>query len=144
MCLPLKNITSQDFAPYGEVIEPDQQSSAPFQIIIKEPEASGWQIAISKCTPQPISQLGLHPNTRESFEPMSGTVVIILAIKETPTKLEAFLLDKPVCLYKNIWHATTALSELSYIKITENCEVLSENYELEMPLAIGMWAGETS
>lgn len=115
-----------------------------FQVIVNEPHAEGWRIAISRLTRSKIIKLGLHPNTRESFEPLKGTSVLLVARKETPQQLELFLLDKPVCIQRNIWHATAALSAEAYIKITENSLVESLEHMLEAPLDIGMFISDSN
>lgn len=130
----VQNLTAVAFQPYGTVIQIDETKTEGFQVIVEEPEAEGWRIAISQLTRGKIVKLGLHPNTRESFEPLSGISLILVAKKEAPQELEVFLLDQPVCLHKNIWHATAALSSRSLIKITENNHVESMEYVLDAPL----------
>ena len=105
-------------------------------MLVEEPNAEGWRIAISQLKRSKIAKLGLHPNTRESFEPLSGISLLNSSCKEGDTRsnIEVFLLDQPVCLHKNIWHATAALSLSSLIKITENNHVESMEYVLDAPL----------
>lgn len=105
----MQNLTVEAFSPYGTVIQYDNTRAERFQLLVEEPNAEGWRIAISQLTRSKIVKLGLHPNTRESFEPLSGISLILVAKKETPENIEVFLLDQPVCLHKNIWHATAAL-----------------------------------
>jgi ureidoglycolate hydrolase len=88
--------------------------------------------------------LGRHPNTRESFEPLAGIAAIVVAEYGRPGEPAAFLLDRPVCLHKGVWHATAALSESALIKITENHIVQSESYTLPLPLSIGLIQGDTN
>lgn len=138
--MKLRNLKEQSFAPYGNIIRIEYSEGDTFQVVVTEPEASGWQIAISRKTRKPITHLGLHPNSRESFEPLTGVGVIIVALLEQPEAYEAFLLDKPVCLYKNVWHATISLTEFAQFKITENTSVDSIDYELKHPIDIGIVA----
>ncbi len=56
--------------------------------------------------------------------------LLCVSLPETPEEYDIFLLDKPVCILKNIWHATMTLSEYSLVKIYENSEVDAEEYEL--------------
>lgn len=76
----------------------------------------------------------------ESFSPVSGVSIIIVAKPDTPEDYDLFLLDKSVCLEKNIWHTTIALSEYALMEVTENYDVGMENYELGK--IIGIFAGE--
>lgn len=132
--LSIQNLTAAAFQPYGTVIEYDESRAESFQVLVEEPDTIGWRIALSHVSRGEIKKLGLHPNTRESFEPVSGISVIFVAKKETPQELAVFLLDQPVCLHKNIWHTTSTLSPHSLIKITENNHVESMEYVLDSPL----------
>ncbi|MCZ8512164.1 hypothetical protein O9H85_06930 [Paenibacillus filicis] len=142
--LILKNLTAESFKPYGDIIAFDENLQDRFQVIVNEPQTEGWRIAISRLTRGKINKLGLHPNTRESFEPLKGISVMLVAREETPQQLELFLLDRPVCIHRNIWHATAALSAEAYLKITENSFVQSREYELKVSLDIGMFISDSS
>lgn len=126
----IKTIKQSEFGKYGYIIQHDSNNSDNFQVILNENEATGWRIAVSKVTSRNISTFGKHPNSMESFEPVEGTTLIYVANSESPEDYEIFLLDKPVCLFKNIWHATCCLSEYSIVKITENLRVESQEYKL--------------
>ncbi|MDF2649805.1 MAG: hypothetical protein K0Q73_5610 [Paenibacillus sp.] len=134
---PLHTLSKEAFAPYGELLEPDISRDHPFQIIVQEPDSMGWRIAISQLKQQPIYKLGRHSDSRESFEPLSGVSMIIVA-RQLSDEIEAFLLDRPVCLFKNIWHATTALSDRAVLKITENNHVSADEYMLPEAITIGV------
>jgi ureidoglycolate hydrolase len=136
----LKNLTAESFKPYGDIIQFDENDQGRFQVVIDEPDAKGWRIAVSFLRRGKIEKLGLHPNTRESFEPLKGISVLLVALEDTPQKIEAFLLDQPICIHKNVWHLTAALSAEAYLKITENAYVESREYCLETPLEIGILA----
>lgn len=127
----IKIITKDNFAKYGYVIEHDYSDERPFQVILKEEDCVGWRIATSKITAAGVKKLAKHPKTMESFEPVSGTALICVAVTEAPEDYEVFLLDKPVCLYKDIWHATLTLSQYSIVKITENVTVSTNEYEFK-------------
>lgn len=127
----IKNITKESFGRYGYVIEHDGSKPEGFQILFSESGTTGWRIAVSKLTRKTVVKLGKHPTSMESFEPMSGAVLICVAVTDSPEDYEVFMLDKPVCLFKDIWHATISLSECSYVKITENADVGSDGYELK-------------
>lgn len=79
---------------------------------------------------------GVHPTSRESFEPLHGLTVLVVATHENPEEYEAFILDKPVCLKKGIWHQVLALTEEAQVKIVENLEVQSEFYDLEKAIHV--------
>lgn len=74
-----------------------------------------------------------HP---KSFEPLHGLTVLVVATHENPEEYEAFILDKPVCLKKGIWHQVLALTEEAQVKIVENLEVQSEFYDLEKAIHV--------
>ncbi|MCT8137649.1 ureidoglycolate lyase [Anaerobacillus sp. CMMVII] len=130
----------ESFAPYGEIIEVNPFSSDTFQVVLSEEQVNGWRIAVSNLSGKRIvKKLGLHPNTRESFEPLNGVVVIVVATKEEPDNIKAFLLDQPVCLYKNVWHANIALSAQAAVKITENAtEIESLHHTLKEAITVGL------
>lgn len=127
----IQNINHDTFKPYGYLIDYDSRKPGTFQVVLNETEKVGWRIAVSKVMKNKVQMLGKHPNSMESFEPISGTTILLVAQPETPENFEAFLLECPVCLYPNIWHATLSLSEYSLIKITENVEVTTEKYYFE-------------
>lgn len=134
----IQNLTKEKFKDFGDIIEYNKSNSERFQVIINEPAEQGWRIAINKVNRDDITILGLHPNTRETFEPLSGLSVLVVAKQSSPEKMKAFLLDKPVCLKKSIWHATVSLSDYAYIKIVENAVVEQEEFPLKNPLNIGI------
>ena len=127
----IKNINQDTFKPYGIVIEQNLENPKKFQVIINETGKVGWRIAVSRLAQNMVQGMGKHPDSMESFEPVSGVVILLVALPETPEDFEVFLLDRPVCLFKNIWHATLTLSECALVKITENLEVNSENYRFK-------------
>jgi ureidoglycolate hydrolase len=138
MDIKLQYLTEEAFAPFGQIIALDDQNSKTFQIVLKEEDIKGWQIAVSNLTPRrSVISMGLHPNTRESFEPLEGIGIIVVASEQTPNEPQAFLLDKPVCLYKNIWHATMALSERATVKVVENAlDIEGRTHRYDEPLSI--------
>ena len=66
----------------------------------------------------------------ETFEPLAGVTVLLVAEHETPEEYRAFVLDKPVCLKKGVWHQVLSLTPEASVKITENKDVYSEFYDL--------------
>ncbi len=72
-----------------------------------------------------ITKLEQHPDSLESFEPVSGRSLLYLAAGKEASKIECFHLSKPIILKKGIWHGVVTLDRESEIKITENAKVKS-------------------
>lgn len=136
--IKIQNLNKKSFKKYGIVIEPKDKKKI-FDVICRENERVGWRIGYLLFKPQKVKILEAHCYSMETFEPIKGASVIIVAERKKPQKCEAFLLDKPVCLYKGIWHAIIALSDSIEIKITENAEVESIFYKLKKPLDIVLY-----
>lgn len=140
--MKLKNITAETFAPYGKVIDFPEGTDERFHIVYTEPNAP-WRIAVLRVAEHRIEEMEEHPTTAESFEPVSGVTVLLLAKPDTPQMQEAFLLDRPVCLYPATWHQVMALSERATVKITENLDVPgTQFYRLPAPLTAALCAEE--
>lgn len=123
-------ITRESFAPFGTVIEFPEGNQDAFYIADTE-DKEPWRIAVFRYRNHSIKRIERHPTSKESFEPMSGTTLLLAAETETPEDYHIFLLDKPICLKKNIWHQVLSLSPEAQVKITENLEVESVFYDLE-------------
>lgn len=140
MKLPLQFITAEAFAPFGRVLEMLPDGDDRFQVVITE-EKEPWRLAVFRYRNHEIDMLESHPTTLESFEPLSGITVLLVAEPEHPDQPSAFLLDKPVCLYKRVWHQTLALTPEAQVKIAENLDVPGTQFHhLEKPL--GVYLGE--
>ena len=133
----ISNLTAKAFKKYGIVLEQRNKKKV-FSVIAGDPKAAGWRIGYLIFSPAPVDSLERHPESMETFEPVSGTTVMLVAPQNAPEKMEAFLLDKPVCVAKNIWHAVRVMSESAEIKITENFEVESVIYKLKKPVDIAI------
>ena len=131
----LENITIESFAPYGYVLEFTPEMTKDFHVIVRE-EKDPWRLAILRFDRHNVESLENHPGSMESFEPLEGSSVLFVAEHDHPDKIRAFFLDKPICLYKGIWHDVLALSATAKVKITENLEVTSEKHTLAKPLGI--------
>lgn len=125
----ISNITAETFSKYGTVIEFTSKMYDGWEILVRE-EKSGWRIALLEFTRRTTKILENHPTSKESFEPVKGTAILIAAENSAPENFEVFLLDKPVCLNEGIWHQVVSLSEVTQVKITENLEVTCEYYNL--------------
>lgn len=127
-------ITGEAFAPYGRVLEfPENPADPRFQVVVTE-NGAGWRLAVFRVKERECDRLECHPLSMESFEPMQGTGLLIVACCDTPQQYEVFLLDRPVCLDKGVWHQMITLSQETVVKITENLEVESEFYTLVQPI----------
>ena len=131
----LQYVQRETFLPYGEVLEFPAGIEETFCIITTE-EKEPWRLAVFRYTNKEIQRMECHPTSRESFEPMHGLTVLVVATHENPEEYEAFILDKPVCLKKGIWHQVLALTEEAQVKIVENLEVQSEFYDLEKAIHV--------
>ncbi len=136
MNMVIKNISKETFSRYGHVIEYDSSKKENFQVILNEFDAVGWRIAVNKIDAKSVSRIARHPNTMESFEPVTGVTLIIVAPPENVDNFEVFLLDRPVCVNKNVWHATICLSEYSIVKICENVTVESEFHDYNKEIGV--------
>jgi ureidoglycolate hydrolase len=135
MKVKLESVTAEKFAPFGDVLEFPPEAVENFRIVVKEDSAS-WRLAVLRFTRHTVERLENHPASRESFEPLKGATVLLVAEHNNPAEFTAFFLDKPVCLYKGIWHDVLALTPEAQIKITENLDVNSEYYNLKEPVAV--------
>lgn len=126
----LESIHSGTFEKYGKVLGFSDQCTEPFEIVITE-EKEPWRLAVFRYRNKTVKRMECHPLSLESFEPLSGLTVLIVAEHDHPADYRAFILDKPVCLYKGIWHQVLSLTDEAQVKIAENLEVTSEFYDLE-------------
>ncbi len=130
----MKKITTGSFKRYGRVIGYRGKSSygkkSLFRIVIREPRGFGWRIAYLVVRDKAIKRLEQHLHTYESFEPVKGRSLLYLSVSKDPHKIECFLLDRPVVLYKGIWHGVVTLGRESEIKITENARVKSAYWDI--------------
>ena len=131
----LQSVQRETFLPYGEVLEFPAGIEETFCIITTE-EKEPWRLAVFRYTNKEIQRMECHPTSRESFEPLHGLTVLVVATHENPEEYEAFILDKPVCLKKGIWHQVLALTEEAQVKIVENLEVQPEFYDLEKAIHV--------
>ncbi len=123
-------ITKESFAPFGNIIEFPEGNEENFYIVDTE-DRQPWRLAVFRYSNHEIQRIERHPTSKESFEPLSGTTLLLTAELDEPENYHVFLLDKPVCLKKNTWHQVLALSNEASVKITENLEVESVFYDLQ-------------
>ena len=134
----IESITRENFAPFGTVIEFSPDFDGIYEILETEDEKP-WILAVFRYTNKTVQRIENHPTSMETFEPLSGVTVLLVAEHETPEKYKAFVLDKPVCLKKGVWHQVLSLTPSAEVKITENKDVYSEFYDLpeEIQVQIG-------
>lgn len=131
----LQSIHKETFAKYGKVLEFSENCTEPFEIVITE-EQEPWRLAVFRYRNKGIQRMECHPMSLESFEPLKGLTVLVVAEHDKPEDYEAFILDKPVCLYKGIWHQVLSLTDEAQVKIAENLEVSSEFFDLEKEITV--------
>jgi len=129
---PIRNLSREAFAPYGTILGhyETQDGYEPVATI----QSTGWIWAIKTFDNKYINQIDSHPDTRESFEPVWGTSLLVVAPPASPEALEVFLLDEPILLYERVWHGLIALSTRARVKITENREVTGVAHPLGFEL----------
>ena len=131
----LESVSREAFAAFGEVVEFPAGCQDAFFIVDSE-DTYPWRLAIFRYSNKEIRQMENHPSSKESFEPLSGMTVLVVAENQTPEQYRAFILDKPVLLKKGIWHQVLSLTAEASVKITENREVNSEFYSFEKNLQV--------
>jgi ureidoglycolate hydrolase len=125
----IRKITKKNFRRYGWVIEcpcakPEDKTKSFFRIVHSEKAKTGWRIAYLLLRDRAVAMMEQHPDTFESFEPMSGRSLICVARKKDMRDIAWFFLDTPVILDKGVWHGVLTRTPESEIKITENAKVL--------------------
>lgn len=131
----LQSIHKENFSNFGKVLEFSDDCTEPFEIVITENEEP-WRLAVYRYTNKTIKRMERHPTSLESFEPMKGITVLVVAEYHSPEAYEAFILDKPVCLFKGIWHQVLSLTDEAQVKIAENLDVNSEFYVFDRELEV--------
>lgn len=129
----LESVSREAFAAFGEVVEFPATCQDNFFVVDSE-NTNPWRLAVFRYNNKEIWQMENHPSSKESFEPLSGMTVLVVAEKQMPEQYRAFILDKPVCLKKGIWHQVLSLTPEASVKITENIEVDSEFYSFQKSL----------
>lgn len=124
-------LSSESFKKYGIIIEPkiSNVEVRSFEVIETAP-SEGWRIGILQLVKDEMTYIERHLKTKETYEPLSGTTIMLVSLQESPHDMEVFLLDKPVCVNEGIWHQVVAISEKAIIKVIENITV--PHYECEI------------
>lgn len=123
--MKVHKLTHENIKPYGYIIDKrcvkDDGKGNRFGILLKV-KSDGWRIGYLIVRDKAIARVE-HHDSLETFEPISGKVIIALGTYRNPEKLKVFLLDKPIVLKKGIWHDVAAVSKIAELKIFENREV---------------------
>ena len=131
-------LTEENFFFFFIVFRFDHSDTKPFQVSLTEENADGWRVAMMKVTTRELRAISCHPNTRETFEPIQGFCLVVVAESQKPEELKAFVLDAPVCIDKGIWHCVIALSDYAIVKVVENSTVDSKMIELPRTVRVCM------
>jgi ureidoglycolate hydrolase len=132
----IQNITKNNFGKYGTIIDFTGKADDPeFEIIITHKD-DPWRIAMLRVKERDFTELENHPSSLETFEPVEGMCLLLLSLGTEESDYEVFLLDRPVCLNKGVWHGIATLTHVSEVKITENLEVDTEFYRLDKPMKV--------
>ena len=130
----IKVINEKTFSKYGSILEKkpegEREGNNLFRIVTRS-KSDGWRAAYLVVRDRSISKLENHPDSKETFEPARGCVILCVSLNKNPEEFEVFILDKPVVLNEGIWHGIITLSEESEVKICENIEVGIEYHNLE-------------
>jgi ureidoglycolate hydrolase len=133
--IPLQRLSRRAFKKYGGILEPADKTKV-FTVVCGDKDAAGWRTGYVIIGPDKVKTLEAHPASLETFEPVSGVSVLLVAETKKPDDIEAFLLDRAVVVDKNIWHGLSVLSEKAEVKVTENFEVASVFHKLKKPIDI--------
>ncbi|HML36503.1 MAG TPA: hypothetical protein PKA19_03620 [Bacillota bacterium] len=132
-------ITKESFEKFGRIIDFTGRKENPaFEVVIKS-EEDPWRIAMLRVEEREFTALERHPSSLETFEPVEGICLLLVSLETQKSDYEIFVLDRPVCLDRNVWHGLVTLTGVSKIKITENLEVDVDYFNLDRPL--GVFAG---
>lgn len=138
--MKILKLTHKAIRPYGRIIDASYARFKPgdngFGVVFSE-RSTGWRIAYLVVRKRRITRLESHPNTAETFEPVSGRAAIALATRARPDAYKLFMLDKPVVLKKGVWHNVVALTGRCEIKICEAIKVREAYHILKEPIAPG-------
>ncbi len=133
----IKFLKEENFKKYGVILEKKLEGEKVgdnlFRIISRS-KSDGWRAAYLLVRDRVLPKLENHPDSKETFEPVTGSALLCVAPKGKPEAVETFILDKAVVLDEGVWHGILTLSEESEVKICENNEVGIEYYKLESPV----------
>jgi len=124
----IQRINGRNFRKFGRVIGCDGKAGAAqeknlFCVVLREHKPLGWRIACLLVREKSIARLECHDESFESFEPIKGRSLLFVSDKKEHGSIRCFLLDRPVVLYKGVWHGIVTLGRETEVKISENAKV---------------------
>ena len=128
--IEIKTLSQEKFSNYGTIIELKRNdgSGRYFEVLV-EAKSNGWRIGVMDVQRYVVPYLERHLKSKESHEPVCGTMILLVAPAEKPENIEAFLLDKPVSVDEGVWHQIMAISDTARVKVTENLDMPSNESE---------------
>lgn len=132
--MEIKTLNPTAFKPYGQLIAFTDAKEDGWEIVVTH-KSAGWRVALLEFSRKAATRLEHHPNSKETFEPISGVALLIVAKHDSPEDYEVFLLDQPISINPGIWHEVISLSEMTQVKITENLDVTCVYRELPLEIA---------
>lgn len=130
MSKKIQTLSPDVFSKYGTILQFTDKMSDGWEILITSDQL-GWRIALLEFSRKSTHTLEYHPQSKESFEPISGVSLLLVAQNKAPQDYEVFLLDQPICLEAGVWHQVISVSAKTLVKITENLNVDCVFYELD-------------
>ncbi|MFC1510521.1 hypothetical protein ACFL49_02560 [Candidatus Omnitrophota bacterium] len=124
----VKSLTAASFKAFGRMIEyPSKEQKGLkrnlWRIVHTSVAKTGWRIAYLVLRDKTCGRLEMHPGSDETFEPIKGRALFFVAKNKRLEDVECFLLDRPIVLFKGVWHGLIALDPEAEIKIVENSQV---------------------
>lgn len=134
--IPIRFLTPESFSKYGRILEPMPKEKANAKsetfafYVLERAVSEGWRMAYWIISHRSCEELEEHPNSKETFEPIKGVAILIVAPHDDANSVEAFLLDKPVIINEGVWHGDLSLSNEVHMRINENLDVQSGTHKL--------------
>ncbi|MDD5255789.1 MAG: hypothetical protein PHR11_07060 [Candidatus Omnitrophica bacterium] len=124
----IQRINGRNFGKFGRVIGYAGKAGAArnknlFSVVLRERKPFGWRIACLVVRERSIARLECHDESFESFEPINGRGLLFVSDKKEHGSIRCFLLDRPVVLYKGVWHGIVTVDRETEVKISENAKV---------------------
>jgi len=121
-------ITAETFKTYGKLIEyPDKNSKGTlrnlWRVVHYAPNKNGWRSAYLILRDRSIGRLECHPTSDESFESIKGKALFFVSHTKKLDQIECFILDRPIILFKGVWHGLITMESETEIKITEDLKI---------------------
>lgn len=128
-------MTAKTFRPYGRLIDyPGKEKKGTarnlWRIVHRAPNRNGWRAAYLVLRDRSIGRLECHPSSDETFEPVKGRALFFVALAKDLSQVQCFLLDRPVVLFKGVWHGLVTAGPETEIKITENLDITCRYWPL--------------